>query len=177
MEYSYMSKSSNKIAARLSVLFFGAGGIILAAVSVFSVPFTGAFQFLSALFFTLAVLLLTRYVFKSFLIRIVENGNEGHDLTITECRGKDGKDRATVCRISLANVERVVVRTEENKAALSGEEKGRKVFCYSPDINPERECFVFVTECGEPMLLKFSPDDAILSVLKKYANSAQNDLQ
>ncbi len=168
-EYSYLSKPTNKTAARLSVLFFAAGAILLATVSVFTVPFLGAFQFLAALFFTLAVLLLTRYVFKSFLIRIIDNGNENFDLTVTECRGKDGKDKVTVCRISLANIEKVVIKTEKNADELREAEKGRKVFSYYPDIRPERECMVFVTECGEPLLLKISPDDTLLSLLESAA--------
>lgn len=165
-EYSYMSKPSNTVAARLSILFFAAGAILLLVLSVFTVPFLGAFQFLTALFFTLAVLLLTRYVFKSFLIKIVEIDNGKFDLTVTECRGKGGKDMLTVCRVSLKNIERVVIRTAENKGELKEAEKGRKVFSYYPDIRPERECLVFVTECGEPLLLKISPDDALLSLLE-----------
>ncbi len=165
-EYSYLSKPSNKTAAHLSVLFFAAGALLLATVSVFNVPFLGAFQFLAALFFTLAVLLLTRYVFKSFLIKIVDSGNGKFDLTVTECRGKDEKNKITVCRVSLSNIEKVAVKTKENQNELRAAEKGRKIFSYYPDIKPERECLVFVTECGEPLLLKISPDDTLLSLLE-----------
>ncbi len=165
-EYSYMSKPSNKTAASLSILFFAAGALLLTTISIFTVPFLGAFQFLVALFFTLAVLILTRYVFKSFLIKIIENEGGKFDLTITECRGKDAKDKVTVCRVSLCNVEKVVVKNKENASELHEAGKGRKIFAYYPDVRPARECFVFVTECGEPLLLKISPDDTLLSLLE-----------
>ena len=122
-------------------------------------------------FFTLAVLLLTRYIFKSFLIKITSNNNGSFDLTVTECRGKDGRDKVTVCRVALKNVERVVLKTKENEKELRNAQKGRKIFSYCPDLCPERVCFVFVTECGEPLLLKISPDDTLLTLLE----SAQSE--
>ena len=174
-EYSYISKPENKVAARLSVLFFGAGALLLATVSVFTVPFLGAFQFLAALFFTLAVLILTRYVFKSYLIKISESSPGHFDLTVTECKGKENKTQTTVCRVSIDNLEKAVLKTCENKDELSLLEKGRKVFSYCPDLSPERECYLFVTECGEPLLLKISPDDTLLSILLEAQKGILNE--
>ena len=138
-------------------------------------PFLGVVQFAAALFFTVAVLLLTRYVFKSFLIKVFESGNGRYDLTITECRGKNEKEKITVCRVSLSNIESVVVKTKENAADLKKREKGRKVFSYCPDICPEVECFVFVTECGEKLLLKLSPDKTMLEILKNAARKPDEE--
>ena len=161
-EYSYMSAPSNKLASRLSGALFGSAVLLLATISVFKVPFLGAFQFVCALLFTLAVLVLTRYVFKSFLIKVFEVGEGRYDLTVTECRAKE---QITVCRISLSNIERVVVKTKENAKELRRSEKGRRVFSYCPDLSPELECFVYVTECGEPLLIKLSPDETLLAIL------------
>ena len=161
-EYSYMSSRKNKVATRLSGALFGSAILLLATISVFEVPFLGAFQFACALLFTLAVLVLTRFVFKSFLIKIFEAGEGRYDLTVTECRAKE---QITVCRVSLSNIERVVVKTEENSKELRAAQKGRKVYSYCPDLAPDIECFVFVTECGEPLLIKLSPDKTLLDIL------------
>ena len=67
--------------------------------------------------------------------------------------------------VSLSNIERVCVLDEKNKKELREASKGRKVFSYYPQISPEREVFVFVTECGEKLLLKISPDDTMLEIL------------
>lgn len=165
-EYSYHSKPSNKLAIRVSGALFAAAVITLALVSVIkNVPFLGVAQFISTILFTLAVLLLTRYVFKSFLVKIVETGDGRYDLTITECRGKNEKEKITVCRVSLSNIEEVAVKAKENANELKKKTKGRKVYSYCPDLCPETECYVFVTECGEPLLLKLSPDKTLLSIL------------
>ncbi len=161
-EYSYLSKSSNNIAQILSgALFFGAA-VLLASTAAFELPYEGIFQMLCALLFTLSVLLLTRFVFKSFLLSVFPT-DAGFDFTVTECRAKE---KITVCRVSLSNIEKVCVCTEENKKELRAAAKGRKVFSYCPDIRPEVECFVFVTECGEKLLLKLSPDSTMLEILK-----------
>ncbi len=161
-EYSHISKSSNNSAKILSGAFFFSAVVTLACTAVFELPYEGIFQMLCALFFTLAVLLLTRFVFKSFLLSVF-SVDDGFDFTVTECRAKE---RITVCRVSLSNIERVCLLTEENKKELRAAEKGRKVFSYYPDLKPDVECFVFVTECGEKLLLKLSPDDMMLDILK-----------
>lgn len=160
-EYSCFSKSSNNKAKILSAAFFFCGVAILALNSLFELPFAGIFQILCALFMTLSILLLTRYVFKSFLLSVFPC-DDGFDFTVTECRAKE---RITVCRVSLSNIERVCVLDEKNKKELREASKGRKVFSYYPQISPEREVFVFVTECGEKLLLKISPDDTMLEIL------------
>ena len=173
-EHSYLSKPSNKLAIRLSGAFFAAAIITLALISLIrDVPFLGVAQFAAALFFTVAVLLLTRYVFKSFLIKVFESGNGRYDLTVTECRGKNEKEKITVCRVSLSNIESVVVKTKENADDLKKREKGRKVFSYCADLRPATECYIFVTECGEPLLLKLSPDNTLLSILQTACESAE----
>ena len=171
-EYSYMSKSSNNSAKILSGAFFFCAIVLLASTAAFELPYEGFCQMLCALFFTLAVLVLTRYVFKSFLLSVFPV-DDGFDFTVTECRAKE---KITVCRVSLSNIEKVCILSEENKKELRVAAKGRKVFSYYPDIKPARECFVFVTECGEKFLLKLSPDDIMLDILKSAEQKSTTSL-
>ena len=161
-EYSYLSKSSNNKAKILSAALFFSAVVLLALSAAFELPYEGIFQMLCALFMTFSVLVLTRYVFKSFLLSVFPCEG-GFDFTVTECRAKE---KITVCRISLSNIERVDILTKENKSELRNAAKGRKVFCYYPQLSPDREVFVFVTECGEKLLLKISPDDTMLDILR-----------
>ena len=168
-EYSYMSKSSNNKEKILSGALFFSAVVLLASSAVFELPYEGIFQMLCALLFTFAVLLLTRFVFKSFLLS-VSLSDRDFDFTVTECRAKE---KITVCRISLSNIERVCLLTDENKKELREAAKGRKSFVYYPEMTPSVKCFVFVTECGEKLLLKLSPDETMLDILKNAAKSNQ----
>ena len=168
-EYSYMSKSSNKREKILSGALFFSAVVLLASSAVFELPYEGFFQMLCALLFTFEVFLLTRFVFKSFLLSVFPS-DAGFDFTVTECRAKE---KITVCRVSLSNIESVVVKTKENADDLKKREKGRKVFSYCADLRPATECYIFVTECGEPLLLKLSPDNTLLSILQTACESAE----
>ena len=161
-EYSYLSKSSNKKEKMLSAALFFSAVVLIALSAAFELPYEGVFQMLCALLMSFSVLILTRYVFKSFLLSVFY-ADGSFDFTVTECRAKE---KITVCRISLSNIERVCVLNDENKKELREAAKGRKVFSYYPELSPKRECFVFVTECEEKLLLKISPDDTMLDILR-----------
>jgi hypothetical protein len=53
-------------------------------------------------------------------------------------------------------------RKELKKRAIK---EGRKTFSYFPDMLPPKECLVFVTECGEPYLLRLAADDTLIAIL------------
>ena len=170
-EYTYISKSSNNSAKVLSFALFISGLLIIAATATFSLPYVGILQGLCALCFTLSILFLTRFVFKSFVLRVFLNERGEFDFTVTE---NYGKTNTTVCRVSLDNIEKVCVRTKENFETLKKESRGRRIFSYCPDLIPEIECWVFVTECEEPLLLKISPDQTLLSILQTAAEQKKS---
>jgi putative protease len=57
--------------------------------------------------------------------------------------------------------------SKENAAELKKAARGRKKFSYCPDLFPTGECWVFVTECGEELVLKLYADEAMLRMLKR----------
>ena len=166
MEYSYLSKAANNKAKRLSFLLFFAALLLFAATASFDIAYKGILQGLSILLFSFSILLLIRFVLKSFLLSVVNAGGDSFDFTVTE---KYGKNNTTICRISLSNIEKAVVRTKENEKSLRAKANGRRIFSYCPDLSPERECWIFVTECGEPLVIKLSPDDTLLDILSSAA--------
>lgn len=166
MEYSYLSKEANGKAKKLSFTCFFAALFLFAATVSFGIPYKGALQGISFLLFSFSILLLVRFVVKSFLLSVVDTKNGSFDFTVTE---KYGKTSTTVCRVSLSNIEEVIIRTKENKKALRAKAKSRKIFGYCADLSPERECWIFVTECGEPLIIKLSPDDTLLEILSAAA--------
>ena len=166
-EYTYLSKRSNNTAKILSFALFMGGLLLLAATATFSLPYVGMLQGLCALLFTLSVLFLTRFFFKTFTLRVFANERGEYDFTVTE---NYGRTNTTVCRVSLDNIEKVCLCTKENLAVLKKESKGRKIFSYCPDVFPDVQCWVFVTECDEPLLLKISPDEKMLSILRAAAD-------
>ena len=163
-EYSQKTKCSNNIASIAAATLFIGGLIFLAFVVVFTLPYEGVYQSISILLLTLSLLILNRYKLKSFLYCVKDTGS-GYDLTVTEIKGKTS---ITICRVSLSNIEQVERINDKNSSELKSKakEEHRKIFSYSPDIAPKDECWVFVTECDEPYLLKLCADDTLFELLR-----------
>jgi hypothetical protein len=150
----------------LSIFLFIAALVLLAFSVIFILPYEGIYQALSTCFFTFSVLIITRYLLKGFVYDVKES-SEGYDLSVTEVRGKSS---ITVCRVSLSNIEAIEtlkINEKEKKRSLRKKavKEGRKTFSYFPDMLPQNECLVFVTECGEPYLLKLAADETLINIL------------
>ena len=104
-EYSYLSKSSNNKAKILSAALFFSAVVLLALSSAFELPYEGVFQMLCALFMTFSVLVLTRYVFKSFILSVFPCEG-GFDFTVL-IEGKTMKEVAYFVARKLAPIEYV----------------------------------------------------------------------
>ena len=163
-EYSYSPKAkTNNIKLITGVLFFAAV-ILSGLICSVEIKFEGVIGFFAILCFVGSILLLTRYVYRKQIYRIVERNADSYDLVIDEITGKN---KVSVCRVALANRERAHRRDEKNPAELTKAARGRKKFSYCPDLFPVGECWVFVTECGEELVLKIYADDTMLRMLKR----------
>ncbi len=165
-EYSQKTQRTNNVATALAAILFAAALVLLAFTAVFELPFTGIYQALIICLLTFSVLIVTRYLLKSFVYTVKESEN-GYDLDVVEIRGKSA---ITVCRISLSNIERVeILKTNEKEKKKKLKKKAikesRKIFSYYPDIMPQKECLVFVTECDYPYLLKLAADETLTNIL------------
>ena len=166
-EYSYSPKQkTGNITVIAGVLFFTAA-VLYGLICTFEFNFEGVIGLVAVVCFVASILLLTRYVFRTQVYRVVEREEGSFDLVVDEITGKN---KVSVCRVALANIEKVEIRDEKNAAELKKAARGRKIFSYCPDLFPVGECWVFVTECGEELLLKLYADEILFSMLKAGEN-------
>ena len=167
-EYSCSPKTKkNNMIAIAGVCFFSAA-LLYGLICTFDFSFEGVIGIAAVVLFVTSILLLTRYVFKTQVYKVVEREAGSFDLVVDEITGKN---KVSVCRVALANIERVEIRDEKNAAELKKAARGRKIFSYCPDLFPVGECWVFVTECGEELVLKLYADEILFSVLKAAEKS------
>ena len=160
--YEYIPQKTNKTAVYSSGALFLISVILMAFTSTFDFPYKWTLQLLAVICLGICILLLTRHVLKGFIYRVFENDSGTLDFSVTESQGKR---RITVCVIGLSNIEEAFLLTPENKEELKSKAKGRKQFDYCPDISPAKQGWIFVTECGEKLLLKISPDEKLCELL------------
>ena len=162
-EYSYSPKAKTKNINLITGVFFFAAVILYGLICTFDFDFEGIIGLVAIVCFITSILLLTRYVFRKQVYRVVERDVGSYDLVIDEITGKN---KVSVCRIALANIEKVAIRDEKNAAELKKFARGRKIFSYCPDLFPVGECWIYVTECGEELVLKLYADHTLLSMLR-----------
>ncbi len=164
--YRFSPKRSNKIALLLATFSLIASVIFVGTPIAFEgMAFAGVSQTLGVMSLALAILVITRYFTKSLVYEIREDSEGLPDLCVSEYQGKRG---VTVCRISLAGIERVEICADKaKKAELAGEGKGRKVYSYFADIAPDKYICVFATECGEELVIKLAFDDRLFEILSR----------
>lgn len=165
--YEYIPQGSNKNAKNIiSLLILGGFAIMLFTMMAENVPFKWVLQLIGLVLMAVGVLLMTRYVSRSFIYR-VDTTDEGTDLTVIELQRKS---RITVCRISLSNIKDVHVMSisdkEQEKALVSAfKTDGRKRFNYCIDLNPEKFMWIVADECGEEVAVKLTYDEKLCEII------------
>lgn len=162
--YSYKPKKTNKIAEGAAIFLLAVAAILIIFPSIIEISYVGIVQTVGMVSAVTALALLTRYTFKSFYYTVREgDGENSLDLVVTECQGKR---EYAVCRIALSSIEEIIVADENNKSELKKKCAGRKIFSYFVELSPKNQCYIFATECGESLLIKLTPDQTLLSLLK-----------
>ena len=172
--YDYEPKKNTKqmTGVILCLVSLGAGPFLFSLI-IPNLPFKWAFQLFSIIVLTAVVFIISRFAAKSFLYSIVKTDGDALDMTVTEITN-GGRSKITVCRISVAGIERIekIDRTDANdrnkqkELEKQAKKDGRKSFNYSPNINPASICVILCEECGEKFLIKLEADDTLLSYLK-----------
>ena len=162
-EYTYVpERKTKKLMIIIAFLFFAAI-ILFGLTDSFEFSYEWGYQALALVCIVVSIFLLTRFVFKKLVYKVTERDVDSYDLVIDEVCGSS---KISICRIALSNIERVEVRTHENSEELNQLAHGRKLFCYCPDLTPIEECWIFVTECGEELVIRIYADETLLSILK-----------
>ena len=165
----------------LVILIAAACGFFAFPTMFADMPMRWLFQ-LSGVFCLVGVIFLaTRYISKTVIYRLTENGEGGVDFTVTEVTN-GGRSKITVCRFDVTNVECAELFYASNKA--DGEKKKamikqakkekHKIFNYSGDIKPPVVCCLLVEECGEKFLIKLTPDATMFGYFKRAAEALDN---
>ena len=168
--YEYTPKKENLKAAHLILLMLVGGFLILGlAAALPTLPFRWAVQLLGIVCIGIGIFLYTRYFTKTFTYSVVPRDDGSFDFCVTECQRKS---RITVCRLSLASIERVEVLSAEDRARAKTLKKelraeGRKLFFYTVNLTPSSLCYLVATECGQPLVVALEPDETLLEILKK----------
>ncbi len=168
--YEWIPTKNNRKAMNLILcLFLGAGLLMATTVAFRGMPYRWAFQLLALGLLTAAIFLTTRYVMKSFLYRVVSDGQGGHDLTVSELTS-GGRRQITVCRVGLSGIyERILLDFTDGGASATRwhqiKKQRRKIFDYSADLKPDKSIVLYLNEGGEDLTLRLDYDEALWNLL------------
>lgn len=162
----FIPRRSNTLSKRVILALFVVSVSAMFFSTVPNLPYRSVMQLLSLVILALAIAMLGRYEFQSYMYAIIENDRGGLDLTVTELKRRS---RITVCRIKLDGIERVEDITPKSKKQLKELRKGRRSFNYCVDISPAHACLILTDECGEKLAISISYIPELFEILKTYA--------
>lgn len=154
------SKNIKKLRSVTGLLIIGAALLMVMTVILKDIPYRWAIQLLSLGMLVVGIFITSRYIMKSYLYAVMKGDDGENDFTVTELQGRN---RVTVCRIGLGNIEQAVVvpqgdRDAETEVKNKIKSEKRKQFNYCEDLFDEKYICLFVTECGESLAIKLSWD-------------------
>lgn len=172
-EYEYIpQKNHTRLNGIIIILLALALALFLTPIILSELSFRWVFQLLGVFSLVGVVYVITRYVAKSFVYTVWRNDDGTADLTV--CELTNGKKRTTVCRIGIGNIteahllypEKSDDKIKEKELSTNARAEHRKSFDYCHDIKPSPVCILLAEECGEPLLIKLSPDEQLFAYLK-----------
>lgn len=168
MVYEYIpNKDPKRMSGIMIILISAAVGFFIFPSIYPDMPMRWVFQLSGVACLCAAIFITARYIGKSYIYRVISNDEGGLDLTVTEI-GNGGRSRITVCRFALDNIEEAYLLSPadgDRKKALEGRarKEKRKRFDYCLDLSASAVCYLFVTECGEPLFIKIEADQKLFS--------------
>ena len=173
--YEYIpSKNRTRINGVIIILIAVAAAVFSTPMLFPSMAFKGVFQFVSVLCLVGTIFIIARYVAKTFVYSIVQNDDSSLDLTVCEITNGNRK-RTTVCRVGIDNFTEVHLlypenstdKLKEKEICANARSEHRKSYDYCHDIKASPICIILLEECGEPLLIKLSPDQTLMKYLDK----------
>ena len=164
--YNYEPKLK-KTREKLTLLILGfTVALLFAYAALPNSPFPALLQLVGMAWLVLAVMiackcLLCRYAY-TVAPREYAEADEPYDFTVTEIQGKR---RAVVCRISLAEVESVEQVNNENRKQITQALKGNSVYRYIAQLSLDNTYLVTVRDGDRHFYLFILADQTLLSLL------------
>lgn len=169
--YEFIPQGSNKKAKNaITALILGGFAIMLVTMTAEEMPFKWAIQTVALVILAAGVLLMTRYVSKSFIYRVAQD-EDTLDLSVIELQRKS---RITVCRMALENISEVHVleasdQDKEKALVATFKADGCKRFNYCIDFKPEKYIWIVADECGESVAVKLTYDEKLCDIIAPKA--------
>lgn len=163
--YEYAPKpkrTREKLILVLSLLF----GSLSFVFSLFEwMLYPAICQLAAVAFFTVSVVMLSRYLLRDYIYRVAPRGLDGEgplDLTVTEIYGKR---RTVVCRIALSDIREAVRITDENRDELSKKRKGARSFVYTPEMSDANAVLIEAADGDSLYFVKICADEGLFSAI------------
>ena len=163
MKYEYIPIPKNNKTKKTATIFFFVGAVLFVAGGLKMIPFRSLLQLAAIASFTTSIMLVARFLLRSYAYRIEDMG-EGDELFVDEITRKT---RYSVCRLEMRKLVGVYKMSE-----LSSEERGKKRYNYCPDaFTSEAYLLEFVNSdfdnTSERIRISVQPDDRLLEILDK----------
>ena len=161
MKFEYIPVPKSNKTKKIDTCFFVAGLILFVLGGVKMIPFSSVIQFAAVAAFTTSILLVGRFLLRSYAYRIEDMG-EGDELFVDEITRKA---RFSVCRLEMKKLVAVY-----DRKTLSKEEKSKRHYNYCPDafandsyilefINSEYDI------SSERIRIRIQPNEKMLEIL------------
>ncbi len=160
--YEYKPSYSKKKECLASCILALLAVLLLALSRLQGILFPALIQAAAVLLLAGAVLLLSRFVLRSYVYRIEQGDNGERLLVILETVGKRTR---TVCRLSTAYVTDALTLTDENRAREKKRRHGEMVWHYYAEWKASDLCAVRMQTPDESFWILLQGDKTLLTLL------------
>ena len=151
--YEYIPNPKKKKAKVLGTVLFFLSLVLFAMSGFKAFAYTGVLQTVSIAMMSAAILIMGRYLLKSYLYRIEENGDfVVEEISRTMCYA--------VCRLELSKL------TDLRPWSKEAKPKKVKLYNYCVDLAPADSYRLTFLDGEETIYIRFSPDEKMLSLLQ-----------
>ena len=173
MKFEYIPVPKSNKTKKIATCFFFGGLVLFVIGGVKMIPYNSVIQFAAVASFTTSILLVGRFLLRSYAYRIEDMG-EGDELFVDEITRKA---RFSVCRLEMKKLVAVY-----DRKTLSKEEKSKKHYNYCPDAFAEDSYILeFLNSeydiSSERIRIRVQPDEKMLEILNAAleANREKSD--
>ena len=167
MKFEYIPVPKSNKTKKIATCFFFGGLILFVLGGVKMIPYNSVIQFAAVASFTTSILLVGRFLLRSYAYRIEDMG-EGDELFVDEITRKA---RFSVCRLEMKKLVAIY-----DRKTLSKEEKSKKHYNYCPDaFASDSYILEFVDSSyditAERIRVRIQPDEKLLAMLTEAAKA------
>ncbi len=168
--YEYDPKSPKKEEKAIVLGLLAIAAILFGVGAIPGIPYPALYQFAAVFSLTGMVLVLSRCLLRRYTYAIAAREDAAPDaapdLVITEFYG-NGNRAAVVCRISLSDIEEVLLLTRENRKSVSSLLKKKRVYHYLAKLIAKNIYLLTVRDEDEIFYIRILADEKLISALSK----------